>query len=74
MPGLSPVSRDELIKGLRLFGFEGPFTASDHEVMTRGKFTFKVPNPHKKKDIGVPLLKKLLNQVGISTKDWLARK
>lgn len=34
--------------------------------------TLKLPNPHKKKDIGIPLLTKLLEQAKIDKDDWIA--
>jgi len=35
MTRLAPVSREELIRKLRILGFQGPFTGGRHEFMAR---------------------------------------
>jgi len=52
---MKPVSRRELIRRLRSFGFEGPFSGGHHSFMKRGRLKLRIPNPHGK-DIGVPPL------------------
>ncbi len=66
---LNPVSRRILIKKLRKLGFEGLFAAPRHQYMKRGNQKIFIPNPHGK-DIGVPLLKRIIKQVRISEKDF----
>ena len=69
MPPLGPIKRAELIRRLRLLGFQGPFAGSKHQIMVRGGVSLRVPNPHEG-DIGVGLLSRLLNQGGISREEW----
>jgi predicted RNA binding protein YcfA (HicA-like mRNA interferase family) len=66
---LSPVSRRDLVAHLRRLGFRGPYAGAKHEFMVRGDLRLRIPNPHGG-DIGVPLLTKILRQVGISPEDW----
>lgn len=39
--------------------------------MAKRDRVLKLPNPHGSKDIGITLLKLLLEQGGISAKEWL---
>ena len=68
---LSPVSRPELIYRLRSLGWSGPFSGSKHQHMVKGDIQLTIPNPHGRKDIGVNLLKILLNEAAISRGEWL---
>ena len=68
---LSPVSRPELIHRLRSLGWSGPFSGSKHQHMVKGEIQLTIPNPHGGKDIGVNLLKILLNEAAISRGEWL---
>jgi predicted RNA binding protein YcfA (HicA-like mRNA interferase family) len=60
-----------MIKKLRNLGYDGPHSGSNHPFMRRGSFTLTIPNKHKSDDIGLPLLKEILEQAGISEQDWL---
>jgi len=66
---MKPVSRRELIRRLRSFGFEGPFSGGHYSFMKRGRLKLRIPNPHGK-DISVPLLREILRQAGISEDEW----
>jgi len=70
MPKLSPLPRRILIKKLRKIGFEGPFPATRHEYMRRDGEKIFIPNPHGK-DIGIPIIKKIISQVKISNQEFL---
>jgi len=70
MSKLSPVSWRELVHRLRELGFEGPFRGGKHPYMIKGELVLTIPNPHKR-DIGVPLLSRILKQADISTEKWL---
>ncbi len=70
MVRLAPLKRNVLIKKLRKLGFEGPYIATRHEYMIKNGQKVFIPNPHKK-DIGVPLVKRIIKQIGISRKDFL---
>jgi predicted RNA binding protein YcfA (HicA-like mRNA interferase family) len=71
MPKINPVSRKELIFKLKALDFEGPFRATKHQYMIKGKQKIFIPNPHGGKDIGIPLLKKIIRQIGISQDEFI---
>jgi predicted RNA binding protein YcfA (HicA-like mRNA interferase family) len=70
MTRLSPVSWRELVSRLRELGFEGPYSAGRHPQMRRDDVTLIIPNPHEG-DIGPGLLRRLLQQTGVSREEWL---
>ena len=72
MSKLRPVSHNELIRGLRAFGFEGPLSGGKHLYMLRGNLRLTIPNPHKQK-VGVDLLIRILRQTGITKEEWMER-
>ena len=67
---LGPISLRNLLRGLRMHGWEGPWHGSKHQMMYKGKRKLRVPNPHGD-DISGSLLAEILNQAGISREDWL---
>lgn len=69
MPVWGPISRRDLIQGLRTLGFEGPFSGGRHQFMVRGDVVVAIPNPHRK-DIGVGLLSRILRQAGVTRSEW----
>ena len=69
---LTPVSRQQLIRRLRKLGWGGPYAGGRHQHMTKGTIQLTVPNPHHRKDIGVQLLKLVLDEAGISRDEWLS--
>jgi len=71
MAEINPISRKELISKLKALGFEGPFRATRHQYMIKGKHKIFIPNPHGRKDIGIPLLKKIINQLGIKQSEFM---
>jgi len=70
MPRLSPLPRRVLIKKLRKLGFSGPYPAARHEYMERGEEKIFIPNPHGK-DIGLPIIKKIIQQLKILDQEFL---
>jgi len=70
MTKLSPINRNDFIKRLRAFGFEGPYSGGKHSFMIKGKIRLTLPNPHKK-EINPALLSCFLKQAGITRQDWL---
>jgi predicted RNA binding protein YcfA (HicA-like mRNA interferase family) len=66
---LRPVSHNELVRGLKIFGFEGPFTGGKHLYMLKGNLRLTIPNPHREK-IGIDLLMRILRQAGIAKEEW----
>jgi hypothetical protein len=51
-------------------GFNGPYRSGKHYFMVKGELKLTIPNPHRQ-EIGVPLLKEILNRAGISREEWL---
>jgi hypothetical protein len=37
MPPFGPISRADLIRGLRKLGFDGPYTGGKHQYLIRGQ-------------------------------------
>jgi predicted RNA binding protein YcfA (HicA-like mRNA interferase family) len=70
MTRLAPVSWRELVMRFHELGFDGPYAGGRHPQMRRGEVTVIIPNPHEG-DIGVGLLRRVLQQAGISREEWL---
>ena len=70
MARLNPVSSAELVKKLKKFGFDGPYSGGKHLYMIKDDIRLTIPNPHKK-EIGIDLLTRLLKQAGIEKEKWL---
>jgi predicted RNA binding protein YcfA (HicA-like mRNA interferase family) len=69
MPPFGPIKRKDLIRHLKEFGFEGPYSGGKHQFMVRDDVTIRVPNPHQA-DIGMELLARILRQAGINRDEW----
>ena len=69
MPPFGPISRRDLIRCLKQFGFSGPHAGTKHGIMIRGQVRVRLPNPHGG-DVGRGLLAKILRQAGISKDEW----
>ncbi|MFA4836740.1 MAG: type II toxin-antitoxin system HicA family toxin [Dehalococcoidia bacterium] len=69
---LVPVSWNAMVQRLGSLGFEGPYRGGKHYFMVKGTLRLTIPNPHSK-DIGIPLLKEILDRAGISRKKWLEK-
>ena len=69
---LSPVSWAELVKRLRLLGFDGPYQGGKHPYMIKDNLVLTIPNPHRK-EISVDLLSRILKQAGITRVEWLEK-
>jgi len=72
MPKLSPVSHKDLIKRLRMFGFEGTYSGGKHLYMLKGDSRLTVPNPHRQ-TISVDLLTRILRQASITKQEWIGK-
>ncbi len=66
MPKLGPIKKKQLIKYLRVLGFDGPYSGGNHSYMKRGQLKVHVPNT----DVGVGLLRRILKQAGIPEDEW----
>jgi predicted RNA binding protein YcfA (HicA-like mRNA interferase family) len=69
MPHLGAIKRRDLISSLHALGFAGPFSGGNHQYMTCGTHKVRIPNPHQG-DISLPLLRRILNQAGVSIEEW----
>lgn len=69
MPPFGAIKRRDLIRALRQFGFDGPFSGTNHQYMRKGGVKIPIPNPHPG-DISVDLLARILCQARISREDW----
>ena len=69
MPRLGPISRNELVRGVRRLGFEGPYSGGRHQFMVREQVSARLPNPHWT-DVGVELLVRVLRQADIDRAEW----
>jgi len=66
---LKPISIKKLIKNLRDFGFDGPYSGGRHMFMIKGSLKLRIPNQHQG-DISKSLLSEILRQAGISIDEW----
>jgi predicted RNA binding protein YcfA (HicA-like mRNA interferase family) len=66
---VASISRREIIRRFRAFGYSGPVSGGKHQFMIKGSHKIRIPNPHAG-DIDVSLLKEILRQAGISTEEW----
>ena len=69
MPEFGAIKRRNLIRALKQFGFNGPFSGGNHQYMIKEQLKLTIPNPHNG-DISKGLLAQLLKQAGISREDW----
>jgi len=65
-----PVSRKNLIRRLREFGFTGPVSGGRHQFMIKGDLKVRIPNPHRRGDISDSLLREILRQADIQIEKW----
>lgn len=65
----SPITLRNLIKKLRDFGFNGPYSGGKHSFMIKKDLKLRIPNPHRG-DISGQLVNEIIRQAGISKKDW----
>ena len=69
MPQMGPVKRRDLIRYLKILGFEGPYSGGKHQFMIKDNVTLRLPNPHKG-DIGREFLIRILKQAKIDRTVW----
>jgi len=69
MPPFGPIKRTELIRNLKKFGFDGPYSGGNHQYMVKDLLKVYIPNPHQG-DISKSLLAKILRQAHINREEW----
>lgn len=67
-----PISWKQLVKRLKDFGFEGPFSGGKHPYMIKDDLVLTIPNPHKS-EISADLLLRILKQADIKRNEWLEK-
>jgi len=71
MQRLTPLKPDKVIKKLRRIGFNGPFPGGKHIRMVSSKTGKVIPIPaHKGKEVSIGLIREIINEIGISKKEW----
>jgi predicted RNA binding protein YcfA (HicA-like mRNA interferase family) len=71
VPRYGPIKRRDLIKGLRKLGWNGPYPGKPHPYMRKDGRRLTIPNVHTG-DIGIGLLRQILEEAGISREEWAA--
>lgn len=69
MPPFGAIKRRDLVRCLRILGFDGPYPGKKHQYMLKDGFKLTIPNPHQG-DISKDLLAGILRQAGISREEW----
>lgn len=69
MPPFGPISRRDLIRGLRRLGCEGPSAGGTHDFMQRGDTSIIIPHPHRG-DVSRDLVAQILREAGITREEW----
>ena len=64
-----PISRRELIRRLRISGWQGPFPGKRHQFMSKEGHRISIPNPHRG-DLDWTLVKQIVQQAEINPGDW----
>ena len=69
---LKPLKSKEVIKKLSKLGFVGPIAGGKHIRMVNLETKKIIPVPiHKGKDVGVGLIRAIINEAGISRDEWI---
>ncbi|HEY7269275.1 MAG TPA: type II toxin-antitoxin system HicA family toxin [Dehalococcoidia bacterium] len=63
------LSRRELVRRLRHFGFDGPIGGGNHEYVKKGGLKVTVPNPHGSV-YSVALVSRIVRQAHIDPETW----
>lgn len=72
MQRLTPLKPADVIKKLRKIGFRRPFPGGKHMRMVNLKTGKIIPIPvHKTKEVSVGLIREIINEIGISRKEWI---
>jgi len=72
MQRLTPLKPADVIKKLQKTGFSGPFPGGKHIRMVNLKTGKVIPIPvHKGKEVSIGLIREIINEIGISRKEWI---
>ena len=64
-----PIKRRELIRRMRLFGWEGEHQEGKHPFMVKSGVRVSIPNPHRG-DLDWSLVKRILKDADIDSAEW----
>lgn len=64
-----PIKRRELIRRLRLFGWEGEYQEGKHPFVVKLGVRVTIPNPHRG-DLDWSLVKRILKDARIDPDEW----
>lgn len=71
MPKLTPLKASEVIRKLKSLGYHGPIPGGRHVHMVHYETKKVIPIPtHGDKDIGVGLLRKIVQEAGVTIEEW----
>lgn len=71
MSRLTPLKHQEVIRRLRLLGYEGPIRIGRHPIMVHLDKRKTIPVPmHKGKDVKVGLIRKILWELDVTPEEW----
>jgi predicted RNA binding protein YcfA (HicA-like mRNA interferase family) len=71
MPKLTPLKANEVMRKLRVLGYDGPIPGGRHVHMVHHGRKKVIPIPtHGNKDIGVGLLRKIIRDAGVTVEEW----
>ncbi|MCY4557793.1 MAG: type II toxin-antitoxin system HicA family toxin [Chloroflexi bacterium] len=68
---LTPVKRRVLIQRLKRLGWEGPYLGGDHAYMKKEAKKIPIPNDS---EIDVGLLRRIMDEAGITREEWFSAK
>jgi predicted RNA binding protein YcfA (HicA-like mRNA interferase family) len=64
-----PIKRRELLRRLRLFGWDGEYQHGKHPFMVKSGVRVTIPNPHRG-DLDWSLVKRILKDADIDPDEW----
>ena len=65
-----PIKRPGPIRRFRALGWQGPEAGHRHMAMRQGERTVPIPNPHGSGDLDWSIVKRVLQQAGITPEQW----
>ena len=64
-----PIRRRELLRRMRLFGWDGEYQQGRHPFMVKSGVRVTIPNPHRG-DLDWSLVKRILKDADIDPVEW----
>jgi predicted RNA binding protein YcfA (HicA-like mRNA interferase family) len=71
MSRLTPLKLEEVVRRLRLLGYDGPVGGGRHIRMVHPQIRKVIPLPaHRGKDVGIGLIRTILKEIEVSPDEW----